>query len=141
MSRLVLNAILSLIGAALGGVFGWFAFEWMYEQGFYAGILPGALVGLGGGLLSRDRSLIRGAIFGLAGLALGLFLEWRFFPFNADKSLGYFLTNIHRVIPVHLLMIALGTFFAFWWGRDTIPGILKRGAIGQAKPSPESEPR
>jgi hypothetical protein len=126
MPRRVLDVILGLIGAAVGGALGYAAYVWILGQGFYAVILPGAFVGLGGGLLSRERSALRGAFLGLAALALGLFADWKFFPFAADESFTFFLTHILDKAPVKLLMIALGTFFGFWWGRDAIPGVLNR---------------
>jgi hypothetical protein len=139
MPRRVLDAILVVIGAAVGGAVGYAAFVWMYNYGFYAAILPGALLGLGGALFARERSVLRGALLGLAGLALGLYTEWKYFPFIADGSLAYFLTNVPQVNPVHLLMIAVGTFFAFWWGRDAVPSVFNRPRAARAQPSSTSD--
>jgi hypothetical protein len=126
MAGRVLDVVLALIGAAVGGAIGYAVFRWMYSQGFYAVILPGAFLGLGAGLLSRERSSLRGAVLGLAGFLLGSYADWELYPFKADDSFGYFLSHIHRIEPVQLLMIALGGFFAYWWGREAIPGIMNR---------------
>ena len=54
------------------------------------------------------------AVGGLSALLLGLFTEWRFFPFKADDSFRYFLRNVHELKPITLLMIAAGTAIGFW---------------------------
>lgn len=104
---------LGLLGAAVGGCVGYFAFFWMARQGFYALALPGGLLGLAAGLCARGRSPLLAALCGLAGLALGLFTEWQFAPFVADHSFSYFLTHVHTLQPVTLLMLALGVFLSY----------------------------
>jgi hypothetical protein len=105
-----------LVGALVGHV----AFIWIARQGFYALLLPGFLAGIGGGLPVKDRSILRGTICGVIALAAGLFSEWRFAPFMADTSLGHFITHIHQLRPITLLMIAAGTAAGFWfsYGRE-----------------------
>ena len=61
-------------------------FQWIYDHGFYGMMIPGALLGLGCGLLAQHASQIRGVLCALAGLGLGLFTEWRFRPFMADEQ-------------------------------------------------------
>ena len=51
-----------MAGAATGGAIGYFAFFLLASQGLYALVLPGALVGLGFGALSRRRSLLDGIV-------------------------------------------------------------------------------
>jgi hypothetical protein len=108
-----LAIVLGLAGAAVGGVIGWFAFFWLARQGFYALALPPGLMGLGAGLAARRRSIPLGVICGVAGLALGLFTEWRFAPFIADPGFGYFITHIQALRPVTLIMLAIGAALAF----------------------------
>jgi hypothetical protein len=108
------NLLVGILGAGAGGLLGYFAFFWIARQGFYALMLPGGLVGLGGGLLARDRSRLRATICGLVALALGVFTEWRFAPFIKDASLGYFLAHLHELRPISLLMIAVGGAFGYW---------------------------
>lgn len=105
--------VLVLIGATLGGLAGYFAFWWIYRQGFYGLVLPGGLLGFGAGIF-RPRSKVTPIICSAAALALGLFTEWHFFPFKQDKSLGFFLTHVHHNPPITLIMIAVGTVVGFW---------------------------
>jgi hypothetical protein len=105
-----------LIGAAVGGTLGYFAFFWMARHGFYALVLPAALLGLGAGLCARVRSTPLGVVCGVAGLVLGLFTEWRFAPFVADSSLSYFITHIHRLRPITLIMLGVGAGLSYWLG-------------------------
>ena len=113
-SARIRNLLVGILGAGAGGLLGYFAFFWIARQGFYALVLPGGLVGLGGGLLARDRSPIRATICGLVALALGVFTEWRFAPFIKDASLGYFLAHLHQLRPITLLMIAAGGALGYW---------------------------
>jgi len=104
---------LGLVGAVLGGFFGYFAFFWIAQQGFYALVLPPALLGFAAGLCARRRSLILAAVCGVAGLMLGLFTEWRFAPFLADGSLSYFIAHLHKLHSVTMVMLALGAFASY----------------------------
>jgi len=83
-----------LLAAFAGGLVGHFAFLWIARQGFYALALPGALAGLGCGLVSKQNCLPVAFACGGWALAVGVFSEWRFAPFTKDASLGYFLTQM-----------------------------------------------
>lgn len=123
MSRTILSNVRGLIGAAIGGVVGFFAFAWILRYGFYAMILPGGLVGFGSELLAMHRSQARGIACALGALLLGLFAEWHERPFNADGGAGYFLRHLHELTPITWIMIGLGTFLAYYWGRESLrPG-------------------
>ncbi len=122
----ITSNLLGLIGAVAGAVLGYYTFQWIYDHGFYGMMIPGAFVGLGCGLLSQHPSQVRGVLCAVAGLALGLFTEWKFRPFLADKTLTYFLKNLAELTPVTLLMIAAGAFFAYWLGRDSGFSLLPR---------------
>lgn len=104
---------LGLLGAAVGGCLGYFAFTWIASQGFYALMLPPGLLGIGAGLASPRRSRPLAIICAVAGLVLTLFTEWRHAPFRWDKSFGYFLTHVHELQSVTLIMIAVGTYLAY----------------------------
>lgn len=104
---------LGLIGGALGGALGYFAFFWIIDQGFYALLLPAALLGFGAGVCARRRSSLLAAICGLAGAGLGLFTEWRFAPFLADPSFSHFITHVHKLPPITLIMLGFGTFLSY----------------------------
>ncbi|REJ72520.1 MAG: hypothetical protein DWQ34_05305 [Planctomycetota bacterium] len=125
-----------LVGAAVGGAIGHFAFGWFVRQGFYAMILPGATLGAGFSALSRDRATGYGVVCAVLAVGLGLFTEWRFLPFVKDGSFTYFIGHIHELKPVSLLMIGLGGVFGYWFGvgRRTAP------REGEAAPVIEGPP-
>lgn len=118
------NLVLGLVGAVVGGAAGLFAFQWIVAQGFYALIIPPALLGLGAGFCARGRSVPLAIICGFAGLGLALFAEWRSFPFNNDGSLTYFVSHIPSLKPLTLIMIAIGTIISYRLalGMDEKPG-------------------
>ena len=107
------NHILVLAGAVAGGVLGYFGFLWLAHQGFYALAVPGGLVGVGAGCF-RNKSLPVAIACGVMAVAIGLFSEWKFAPFIKDDSLGYFISDIHLLRPMTLIMIAVGGFIGFW---------------------------
>ncbi len=136
-TRQIISNTLGLMGAAVGGVLGYYIFLWLIHQGFYGLMIPGALLGLGCSLLSGHRSQIRGVLCAVAGLILGLYSEWHFEWFKPDESFTYLATHIHEKGLVTLLMLALGTFFAYGLGKDA--GM--RQVSGRWGPSSRSEPR
>lgn len=108
---------LGIVGAVVGGVVGWFVFAFLVSQGFYALALPGALVGLGFGGLSR-RPMIAGGIFcAIVAVALMVFCEWHHWPMIEDESLGFFLTHLHDLRFMTWLFLGIGAICAFWFGR------------------------
>jgi hypothetical protein len=107
------NILLGLVGAAIGGVVGFYVFRWILNQGFYALIIPPALLGLGAGYCARGRSVPLAIICGFAGLALALFTEWRCVPFIADDGFTFFITHIFSKNRVTLIMIVIGTIASY----------------------------
>jgi len=105
--------ILVLLGAAVGGVLGYIIFFAIARRGFYALAIPGGFLGLGAGIF-KTRTKAVAVACGLAALALGFFTEWRFAPFVADGSLGYFLSHIHQLSGLTLVMIAAGAAIGFY---------------------------
>jgi hypothetical protein len=114
--------IRGLFGAAIGGVIGFYVFEWILSQDFYALVLPGAVLGMGFGVASREHSKVCGIVSGILALGLGLFVEWNRAPFRIDDSFSFFLKNFYELKPIQLIMIGLGGLIAFWFGvgRETI---------------------
>jgi hypothetical protein len=106
------NDVLALLAATLGGVVGYFAFLWIAGQGFYAIMLPGILVGIFASFF-KSKSTAVCAICGCLALGFGLFAEWRFAPFVGDDSLRYFLSHLHQLRPITLLMIGAGVLMGF----------------------------
>jgi len=76
-------------------------------------LLPTAALGYGAGLLARGRSVPLAAICAGLGLGLGLFSEWKFAPFAADASLGYFLAHAHQLRPLTLIFLGIGAVLAY----------------------------
>jgi hypothetical protein len=107
------NPALVILGAIGGGLAGYVLFFQIVKFGFYGLIIPGGLLGMGAGAFKNDSKAIA-IICGVMALLLGLFTEWRFAPFRADPSLGYFLTHIHKLNRITLIMIAVGAGMGFW---------------------------
>lgn len=118
MVNRVMSTTLGVIGAIVGGVFGFVLFFWIIRQGFYALVLPGASVGLGCGLLARHRSTARGVACAIAALVLGLYTEWRYETFPVDDRFSYLVTHFYELRPITLVMIGLGTALAYYLGKD-----------------------
>lgn len=123
------NWLLGIVGAVIGGVAGYFITRWIVGQGFYALVVPGALLGIGCGFLSGAQSNAIGGCCAVAALGLGLFTEWSLFPFIADDSLGFFLTNLSELKPMSWIMIALGVYCGWSFGR----GRPRGGAVQASK--------
>jgi hypothetical protein len=123
----VVSHVLGLIGGLVGGYVGYHLFFWITHQGFYALVLPGALLGLGCGALARHRSAARGAVCAVAALGLGMYTDWAFEPFRKDQSLSYYLGHLHQLTPVTMLMLGMGALVAFWTGKDSGYGGLGGG--------------
>lgn len=120
------NWLLGIVGGIVGGAIGYFVFFLIARQGFYAIVLPGALLGLGCGFLSGIQSNALGVVCGLVALLLGFFTEWRFAPFIVDDSFAYFITHVHNLKSITLIMIALGGFCGFWFGKGRTGGVGPR---------------
>ena len=57
MPRHLISNLLGLIGAIIGGVLGFYTFQWLEGHGFYGLAIPGAFLGLGCGLLIIQISI------------------------------------------------------------------------------------
>ena len=117
-SRQIFDILLAFLGAVAGGFLGYYTFQWLYNHGFYGMMIPGALIGLGGSLLTQASSQTRGFVCAAAALGLSVLMEWRFFPFIDDSRFRYFVRHFLEVNSVHLAMIAAGAFFAYWLAKD-----------------------
>lgn len=122
MSAKHVNWPLGIIGGVAGAAAGYFLFRLLAQQGLYGMVVPGAMLGLGCGLLSGGRSGALGILCGFLAVPLGLFTEWKCFPFATDESLGFFLAHLGHLHGMTLVMIALGAVFAFWFGRGSERG-------------------
>ncbi len=110
---------LALLAAVVGGCVGYFTFFWIVKQGFYGIMLPPAAVGLAAGYCTPRRSQPLAITCAIGGLALGLFTEWRFAPFIVDNSLFYFMTHVHKLKSITLLMLVMGSFASYFMALGT----------------------
>jgi len=119
----ILNAILALTAALIAGTIGHYLFFIIANQGFYTIVLPGTLMGLACGAVTRRKSNCLAAICAVLALIAGIITEWRFAPFIADESLSYFLTHLHQMTNFTKFLIILGAAFAFYFakGRKKTP--------------------
>ena len=104
--------LLLLLGAVIGGLLGYVVFIVLARRDFHGLALPGGVLGLGEGIFKR-RLMAVPIVCGFLALVLGLFAEWWFASFAADGSLGYFVTHIHQLRPLTLIMIGVGTLIGF----------------------------
>jgi hypothetical protein len=116
-----LHLVRAIGGATAGAIAGYMAFAWLVDHGLYALAVPGAALGLGCRLSTGQRSLTTGIACGILAVLLGVYIEWRFFPFLNDDSLGYFLSHLHELKPLTLLMIAAGGLFGGYLGWGSHP--------------------
>lgn len=107
------RVFLGAVAAAMGGGAGSLLFFWMVRQGLYALILPPSLLGLAAGSVVGGRSQPFAIACGIAGLALGIFCEWKFAPFVADGSLSYFLMNLHKLKLFTQLVLVIGSIASY----------------------------
>lgn len=118
-SAIVKSWALGILGAFVGGSVGWFLFGLLFGNGFYALALPGVFVGLGFGQLARLRNSAAGVFCAVFAAILMLMCEWRYRPWLADDSFGYFFSHLHELTTATLLFLAIGVAFAFWFGKGT----------------------
>lgn len=116
--RLLISNLLGLVGAAVGGVLGFYTFGWLEYHGFYGLAIPGAALGLGSGLLAQHRSSARGLACAAGAFGLSIFTEWKFHPFLEDDRFSFMITHMKDLKSVTLLMIAIATVVAYWAGQD-----------------------
>jgi len=120
------NVVLPLLGGVVGGIIG-YIFRWMAQHGFYALILPGGLVGIGASLF-QNKSTSMCVACGALALTIGLLAEWQFAAFVRDGSLRYFVTHMHQLSPVTLLMITAGAIIGFWGPFGRVQAFRKASA-------------
>ena len=105
---------MALAGAVVGGAIGLGLAQWLWTQGFYALVLPGAV-------WASDAAGPCGACRchwvsrrPWRRIALGLFTEWHLRPFNADEGFGYFVRHVGQLSSTTLFMVGMGTVMGYW---------------------------
>lgn len=121
MRKVLVDFLPGLVGALLAGSIGYFIVAWISRQGFYAPVIPGAMAGLACGFLSVTSSKLRGVFCSLIAAVIGLLTQWKILMrrVETDGSFLDFLTHLPSEGPITLIMLALGTFLGYWWGRET----------------------
>lgn len=105
-----------VLGLAAGAIAGFYLFQWLAQQGFYALAIYGALMGLTCSFASRIYAPALAVICGVTAAGVLFVAEWKVLPFAADDSFAYFISHFHRKSIVQLAMFALGVVFAAWFG-------------------------
>lgn len=136
MRKILIDFVPGLVGSVIGGLLGYFLVDWLRRQGFYTIVLPGALAGLGCGFFSLTHSKARGVLCALEAAAFGLVTEWLVMYGPKEKTLDNFLgflAQFQNEPWVTIVMLALGVFLGFWWGRETTNPWRHRLAPDEAK--------
>ena len=109
--------IRGLIGAAAGAAMGCFAYFQLLNHGLDSLAIPGALTGLGFGLLSKRSFLSAGFVCAVLGLLVMLWCEWQSLLKFKGENLEGFIKAIPNLNSSSKIMLAIGTAMAFWFGR------------------------
>jgi len=120
MRKGLVEFVPGLVGGALGGLLGYSIVSWISRQGYYAPVIPGALTGLACGFFSCVSSNLRGFLCTILAASIGLFSQWKVLMrrVETDGSFLDFLAHLHTEEPIPLIMLGLGTFLGYWWGRE-----------------------
>jgi len=108
-----ISNVLAIGCACVGASLGYLGFVLLLDQGFYALILPGSLLGLAAGIV-RNRSALVAVACGVLAVVAGLLAEHQVSPFIADSSLAFFLAHVRDLQPVRLFLIGCGGLIGFW---------------------------
>jgi len=108
--------IRGVFGLVVGGVAGYFLFQWLVGQGFYGLAILGAVMGWACSYASRIYSPLLAVAGGISAAILSVFAEWKAYPFIADDSFSYFVSHLYQLKVLTLIFIALSTVFAAWFG-------------------------
>ena len=100
--------ILGVAGALFGAALGYWCVGLLARQGLHAIVLPAALPGLFAGASSKERSIGWAVLYGAIGIVAALLTEWRYRPFIADSSLGYFFRHLNDLQLIVLIVIGIG---------------------------------
>lgn len=112
----VINYLRGIAGAVIGGAIALLVFRYLYQNNLYAPLILGGGLGLGASLLSGSRSMAMGGICLVLGGALTLVGDWSVEWFTEDDSFLFYLKNLTQLGPIRLVMLALSTLAAGYFG-------------------------
>lgn len=104
--------LLGIAAALAGAAIGYVSVALIARQGFHAIVLPAALPGLFAGLVARNRSVRWAILYALIGVVAAVFTEWKYWPFVADGSFGYFVRHLGRLPPAVTIVIGVGAILS-----------------------------
>ena len=109
--------VLGIVGAVVGALIGGVLFHLALRWGIYMLALPGAVIGLTSGSLSKIRSIPLAVFCACLAACLAIYLQWRYFDFpNGEDTILYLLQNALNLPFQTQLMFVIGVLFAFWFG-------------------------
>lgn len=108
--------IISTALSFLGCVIGYYICIALTKSGFYSLMFVGLGAGLLGGFFQRQKSLQMGIICSVISVLGSLLTEALVFPFKADHSISYFISNIHQINYITWLMVIAGAYIAYRLG-------------------------
>ena len=118
------NLALGILGGIAGGIAGGFICKFLAGQGFYAGVIPGAMVGLGFAFAARKGHLLFGFASGILGLVAALVTEWQ--VFHSDQSFFESVAQLQKEGIVTWVMLGVGTLLAFSFGKGNSYNVGQR---------------
>ena len=92
MKRLLISNLLGLVGAAIGGVLGFYTFGWLEDTGSTDWRFPGPSSGSAAACWRSTARPSAGSSAASRRWDCRLFTEWKFHPFLADDS---FIVHAH----------------------------------------------
>jgi hypothetical protein len=115
-----LAMVRGIVGGTVGGVLGYFVFDWALTQGYYALVLPGSLVGIGCGLASGRKLLALGILSAIGALLVGALADWNSLA-NPSPTIwehAATLLQANRRMTAILILVSVVLAFYFGIGRD-----------------------
>lgn len=114
-ANLAISWLKGIGGAVVGGIVGYLLFSLLLRNGLYAGIVPGAFVGIGFSIASRRGNVLAGVICGIAGLIFGCWCDA--VTNDPPESLIQYFETIGQVPGINIIMIIVGGLAAFWFAQ------------------------
>ena len=118
------NFIFGVLGGITGGVVGGFICRFLADQGLYAVVIPGALVGLGFGLAAKKGHIVFGLVSGIMGLLAGLMTQW--LVYSNEPSFFKLVAELKDYHVMTFILLGLGTLLAFSFGKGNTYNVRKQ---------------